>query len=390
MDSETAKPLSQEEKSGDLPDKNRHGMKLSFLAASLLILAGVSFVSLSSLNKQTLDQRSRAAFQPPPQIHIFITPASHSRLALGVYVPQPNTYNGSSIDSYKQETGKYPAFSWLPMTWKRLTGEYWQFDPQMLEEFRTRGIMPGLTWEPSRGPVEAYPVRQIAINQTEFSWKSIATGLHDRYITQFARDSAAYRYPFVIRVLHEMDGSWYPWGYSVNGNTDPKDYVKAYRHIVDIFRRENASNVRFVWGPSALDATLIQKYGNILSALFPGDNYADWIALDGYSDPQNSWRTLQDEFLPSYDFLTSLSARPMMIFETGTMENPADPMFKANWIIRGFLTAIPEKLPRVKAAVWFNSKDGSGRDFTIASSQNSLNAWRQVVASPLYQAVPQR
>lgn len=305
-------------------------------------------------------------------------------LALGIYVPEPDS-SGANIDTYIKETGRKPAFAWLPMTWQKADGSDWQFDARMLEQFRTRGIMPGLTWEPSKGAIEAYANRQVAVNQTDFSWKQIASGKHDAYITQFAQAAAAYHYPFVLRFLHEMDGTWYPWGYSVNGNTNPADYVAAWTHIVDIFRKANATNVEFVWGPSAVGSDLIGRYGSVLKQLYPGDNYVDWVALDGYSNAQNGWRSLQDEFQPSYDFITGFSARPMILYELGAAANPADAKFQANWITQGFLTTIPNKFPKVRVAVWFNTRDGSGRDYRLQVSPNSIAAWKQVSASPLYQ-----
>jgi hypothetical protein len=305
-------------------------------------------------------------------------------IALGIYLPQKDT-SGANIDVYIRETGKKPAFAWLPMTWQHPDGSYWQFDSRMLDEFRTRGIMPGLTWEPSKGAVESYTVRQVGINQAVFSWKSIASGRHDEYITQFAKDAAAYHYPFILRILHEMDGTWYPWGYSVNGNTNPADYVAAWKHIVDIFRKENATNVQFVWCPSVLSPDLIQKYGAILKQLYPGDDYVDWLGLDGYSNAQNGYRSLQEEFKPTYDFITGFSTFPVIIYEIGAAVNPSNPMAQADWIMQGLLKTIPNQLPKVKVVTWFNSRDGSGRDYRLQTSPHTIAAWKQVVASPLYQ-----
>ncbi len=316
-------------------------------------------------------------------------PAVTEGIALGIYQPQADT-SGTNIDRYTSEAGRKPAFAWLPMTWQQRDGSYRQFDPGMLEEFRTRGIMPGLTWNPAKGPIEAYHDRQAAINQPDCSWQAIISGKHDLYIAQFAKDAAAYHHPFVLRMLHEMDGTWYPWGYSVNGNTNPADYVTAYRHIVDIFRKEDAANVQFVWCPCVLNPGGLRKYGAMLKQAYPGDDYVDWVALDGYSTPKNDWKSLQEVFQPSYDFITGFSARPMILWEVGAMENPADPMARANWIKQGFLTTIPRQLPKVKVVVWFNSKDGSGRDFSLQTSPNAVAAWKQVIASPLYQgSLPQ-
>lgn len=304
---------------------------------------------------------------------------SSSGIAIGVYQPSQGT-SGSAIDRYTNEVGRKPAFAWLPTTWEDTYGNYRPFDPQMLDQFRTRGIMPGLTWEPSKGPAS-----QTGPDQPDFSWQQIDSGRYDAYISQFAQAAAAYHYTFFLRILHEVDGTWYPWGYSVNGNTDPADYVAAYQRIVTIFRQEGATNVRFVWCPSVLDSAHLQTYGAIFKQLYPGDAYVDWIALDGYGNDKNGYRSLQNEFQSSYQFLTGLSNRPMMLFETGCTENPTDSMTKADWITQGYLTTIPTQFPKVKAAVWFNSTDDSGHNYSLDTSQNSMNAWKQVVASPLYQ-----
>lgn len=300
-------------------------------------------------------------------------------LALGVYQPQQDT-SGAAIDQYTAEVGKKPAFAWLPTTWERTDGSYIQFNAQMLEEYRTRGIFPGLTWEPSKGPAQS-----AGPNQPDFSWQQINSGRYDAYITRFAQDAAAYHYPFILRVLHEMDGTWYPWGYGVNGNTNLADFVTAYKHIVDIFRAAGASNVQFVWNPVVMNAVWVQMYGDMLRQAYPGDNYVDWVALDGYNNDLSNWRSLQDIFQPCYQLLTSFSSRPMILFEVGSLENPNDPTARANWITQGFLATIPSEFPKVQVAVWFNSVGGSGRDYSLQNSPNSLDAWRQVVASPLYQ-----
>ena len=130
---------------------------------------------------------------------------------------------------------------------------------------------------------------------------------------------------------------------------------------------------------------MIQKYGDTLKQIYPGDDYVDWIGLDGYSTSKNNWKSLQDIFKPSYDFITKFSDRPVILWEVGMMENPADPDAKANWIQEGFLNVIPNLLPKVKMVVWFNSRDGSGRDHRIQTSQNAINSWKRVVESPLYQ-----
>lgn len=304
-------------------------------------------------------------------------------IAIGVYEPQTDL-SGTAIDQYTSQVGAKPAFSWQAITWQHLDGTYWTFNPTMLDEYRTRGIMPGLTWEPSQGPIESYSSIQAAVNQPEFSWQSIISGTHDAYITQFAQAAAAYQYPFVLRVLHEMNGTWYPWAYRVNGNTNLADFVSAYKHIVNIFRAAGATNVQFVWNPYMMNANQISQYGYMLKNAYPGDSYVNWVALDGYNNSVTNWRTLYDIFQPSYQYITGFTSRPMMLFEVASLENPNDPMARANWITQGFLTTIPTYFPNIKVAAWFNRDNGSGLDYSLDTT-NALNAWKQVVASPLYQ-----
>ncbi len=312
-------------------------------------------------------------------------PPGTGRIALGVYVPASDVLaHGAAVQKYTQEVGKQPAFAWFSVKWQNAsTGAYQPFDPRLLDQFRTLGIMPGLNWDASKGSA-------LNPNQPDFSWKTIAAGKHDVYIQQVAAGAAAYHYPFLLRVLEEMDGNWYPWGYSVNGNTNPADFVTAWKHIVDIFRKEGATNVQFVWCLSAgvLNASRISQYGDTLKQIYPGDDYVDWVALDGYGalagTPGN---TLQVVFQPAYEFIKANTHRPIIFYEVGASENPRDPMGKANWITEGFLTTIPTVFPDVKAVAWFDGPADNGKeDWAVDTSQNSLNAWKQVVANPLYQA----
>ena len=310
-------------------------------------------------------------------------PPGTAGIALGVYQPAADPLShGTAVDQYTKEVGKKPAFAWFSVKWENAqTGAYQQFDPRLLDQFRSRGIMPGLTWDASKGSA-------LNKDQPDFSWQTIASGKHDAYITQAAQAAAAYHYPLVLRTLHEMDGNWYPWGYGINGNTNPADYVTAWRHIVDIFRKERATNVQFAWVIAAADANILQKHGNILRQLYPGDDYVAWVGIDGYTDlSKQGSKSLEEVFGPSYKFLTAMTKRPIMFFEVGATENPSDPMAKANWIRQGFLTTIPQVFPDVKVVNYFNSKNDKGtKDYAIDTSENSLNAWKQVVASPFYQS----
>jgi mannan endo-1,4-beta-mannosidase len=298
--------------------------------------------------------------------------ADSSQIALGAYVPLSPRVSYAPLDTYAAMVGHMPAIVWGV--------EYWGdpqrsgFPTQTIENFDQRGIMPMINWQPSIAESSVNPV------QPQYSWTSIASGKYDAYVRAWAIDAKANGHPLYVRLMHEMNGNWYPWGYHINGNTDPADFVRAWRHIVDIFRAVGANNVGFVWCVDARTWTPADK------ALYPGDDYVDWVAIDGYNSDR-PWIDLYRRFNPSYTDLTALSTKPFMIAEIGSVENPRPTgQTKADWIKQGLLQEIPQSFPRVRAVIWFDSNQGADRNWTVDSSPASLAAFKQVVADPYYQA----
>jgi len=182
-----------------------------------------------------------------------------------------------------------------------------------------------------------------------------------------------------VRFAHEMNGNWYPWGSGVNGNTAAR-YIAAWRHVVRIFRRAGASNVRWVWSPNV--------YGNngarAFAPLYPGNRWVDWVALDGYNwGPlrTSGWVGFGDLFGPSYDAMTRLTRKPLMIAETATSEHGGD---KAAWIRDALEVTLPTRFPRVRALVWFDREKET--DWRVTSSPAALLAFGAAVRSPVFAA----
>ena len=234
-----------------------------------------------------------------------------------------------------------------------------------------RGAIPMITWEPWN--------TKNGVNQSRFSLKQIAGGEHDSYIRSWAR--AASRIPadcrcdglIYLRFAHEMNGDWYPWAAGVNGNA-ASDYVDAWKHIHDIFEAEGATNVQWVWNPN-------RDYpgSTPLDSLFPGDAYVDWLGVDGYNfgseKSWSSWRSFDETFKGTYDIVTGLSSRPVMIGETGSTEQGGD---KAAWIREGLsVDHLATNYPRLRAVIWFNQV-GSG-NWPLSTSRAAMQAFSEVV-----------
>ncbi len=240
------------------------------------------------------------------------------------------------------------------------------------------GAAPMITWEPWRKPRGTV----TDSNQHPGLLKDIAKGRYDRYLTRWARDAAAFRRPIVIRFMHEMNGSWYPWRAHGNGDS-PADYKRAFRHVHNLFGAEHADNVSWVWsidtlagGPPTPRADLAKYY--------PGSRYVDWIGLSGFNwGPESVYpteRSFQATFRPAYDVVQGFG-KPVMLSEIGTSAKSVDP---AGWL-QSALEDVRE-LSAVKSIVWFDA-DSPDADFRLRrpALRNLRRAGRTREFSPAFQ-----
>ena len=317
--------------------KNWATLLTSFLAASVVVAAAVGLTS----------EPSSAASRKP--------------VALGAAI-DGSPWEPAKIDRFSKMIGRRPAVVMWYESWAE-TG----FSAKRMNVVTDRGAMPMVTWEP-------WNPRQGA-RQPRYALRNIASGKHDAYIRRWARGAAAWNKPLYLRFAHEMNGSWYPWGANVNGNTRA-DYKRAWRHVVRIFRQQGATNVRWVWSPNI-------RYNRVgYASLYPGDAYVNWVALDGYNwgnSGSRRWQSFTQVFGPSYRELTRLTRKPVMIGETASTGTGRR---KAAWIRDGLQEDVRSKFPRVRAVVWFNKN--KERDWRVHSSRQSLAAYKRVAGSSLY------
>jgi hypothetical protein len=281
--------------------------------------------------------------------------AAATPMQLGVFLPgAPGS--GSTLDSYSANVGRRPD---LVMAFRNMSGPF--LYSSEIANLKSRGITPLVTLEPYlSGGVASFP--------------DIVAGKYDSY---FRREADALRglgMTVEVRFAHEMNLLSSDWGPGKAGNTGSA-YAEAWRHIVSIFRAEGASNVKWVWAPN------IDYGGRPFNQFYPGDEWVDYVGLDGYNwgTGGGSWETFSKIFGSSYKTITQLSSKPLIITETACSETGGS---KAAWIEQSFLTTIPQEMPRVSAVVWFD--ENKEEDWRVESSQSSLDAYRKVVASNLY------
>jgi beta-mannanase len=238
-----------------------------------------------------------------------------------------------------------------------------------------RHVLPMITWLPRLGSGDP-------IHQPSYAPALIAAGAYDSFIARAAREAAAYARPLLLRFAHEMNGPWSPWGAWVDGNR-PEDYVAMWQHVVAIFRAEGATNVRWVWSPNVYTpgAALNGSSAMSFQPFYPGDDWVDFAALDGYNWGAlnaSGWRSFAGIFGGSYDALTGLSHRPVIIAETASTELGGD---KAAWIDE-IPTTLRSQMPRVRALIWFDREKET--DWRVASSRASAAAFRALARNPFF------
>jgi hypothetical protein len=318
---------------------------------------------VQALHRFTLKSRIAhlALFSAASISMIAPTLASAAPLKLGVYVASQGQVGAPEdarvLDSYAEMVGRKPD---IVMDYSNIT------DPLLtqtaISNLQARGETPMVTWQ----------LYKSGWSGATVSLHEIASGSYDGYL--HAAADLAKRLPFavMIRFAHEMNGNWYGW------SGDPSAYVEAWRHVVSVFRGDGANNVKWVWAPN------VDNGSYPFSAYFPGDQWVDYVALDGYNwgtagPGVKRWQSLYQVFASSYAQITRLSAKPLIISETASGEAGGS---KAAWIREGFLTTIPKRFPRVAAVIWFDRQQEE--DWRINSSPASLQAYREAVASSLY------
>lgn len=237
------------------------------------------------------------------------------------------------------------------------------------------GAIPMITWA-------FRDASNTSSNQPAYALSTIWNGTHDAYIRQWAKDVAAYNKPIYLRPFHEFNINAYPWGIYTNGNT-VADLPRAWERIYEIFQQENARKVGWIYCPVVGTTT---DYG----AAYPGDQFVDYIALDGYNfgtDAGQTWQTFDQVFGASYDALVAaVPNKRFMICEWGCSPNGGD---KAAWFTDAF-ARIPVRCPKTDAVVYFNANNSAvgESDWRIDSTVASRDAYRAAIAGAGYGATP--
>jgi Glycosyl hydrolase family 26 len=328
-------------------------VRLRFQAASALAIAVAVLVAAPAKLAWT---QADASASPESRGDTGSVPAttSTSNLLFGAYTPSSPESGVAATNTLETALGRRVD---IVLWYQHWDGWGPEFHTEWVDAASSDGRIPLLTWE---------PWAPGTVNQPNFRLRRIADGAFDPYIRTWAHALAAYGKPVYLRPMHEMNGNWYPWCGTVNANT-PVDYIDAWRHLHDIFAAAGATNARWVWSPYALDVPA----GNAFERYYPGSQYVDVLALDGYnwgSTAKHRWQSFDQIFSRPYKRIAKLGPQPVWIAETASDESGGD---KAAWVREMFRSAA--RYPRLQAIVWFNLL--KERDWRATAPQGVASAF---------------
>jgi hypothetical protein len=278
-----------------------------------------------------------------------------------------------SAAAFTQKTGYHPRVYQFSQGWAE-DG----FNADGLDKVARAGMMPIVAWEP--WDYSVIPKSDLLRGtQPKYRLARITDGAFDTYIRSWARGIKNLGYTIGMRFAHEMNGYWYPWSEQANGNNQG-DYVRAWRHVHDIFAAEGATNVVWIWSPNV-------SYPNStpLAGLYPGDAYVDWVGFSGYYGTQGleAYQTFDQIFDSSIAEVSRITQKPIVITETGAADNAGR---KAEWITQLF-QSLPRH-PEIIGVIWHEAVKET--DWRVAVSATAAHAFAVGVADPRYDVTWQR
>jgi hypothetical protein len=189
-------------------------------------------------------------------------------------------------------------------TFERLSG----IKPQIEENYWPFGRPFPSSWARALQRNGILPFLQI--NPRRVSLMAIAAGRYDPYLRRLAAQVRALGAPVALSFAHEMNGSWYPWGFL---HVQPETFVAAWRHVHHVLGAAGARQVIWVW-TVAHTAPQAGRLFAPIGPYWPGAAYVNWVGLDiYYSNPRTTFRTA---FMPTIAAVRRFTHDPILLTET--------------------------------------------------------------------------
>jgi hypothetical protein len=251
-----------------------------------------------------------------------------------------------------------------------------------LKAIHRDGLMPVLVADPYG--ILNLPGQSTQKRERVIPAGKIAAGRFDGYLRWYAERLRSLRFRVGLSFGHEMNGDWYAWGSPARcrargrlqeqalppnspGRTPPRFFVKAWRHVHDVFTRQKAGNVTWIWTVARLAH---QRRGcpsprRITRADWPGSRYVNWIGIDGYlAKPSSRFRS---RLAPTVRFVRTFARKPVLIQETGV---------RPGRVQRAQLRSLVRSVRRYHLLGWvYENRDGKLGRWTLRPREEQFLGW---------------
>jgi hypothetical protein len=201
--------------------------------------------------------------------------------------------------------------------------------------------------------------------------RSIVDGEHDRLIRRQARAIRALNRPVLLRMRWEMDRPnlratmW-----------SGEDYIAAWKRVRSIFSKERATNVSWVWCPTAEGFLRGDA-----PAFYPGDDQVDWTCVDVYAG--NVFQPIGRLMGPFLQWAAQ-RPKPIVVGEFGVAKAWGS-AGRAAWLRDAERTFKANR--QIKAVAYFESNpEGNGpkQQFQLSGDSAAFHAFARLTRDPYF------
>jgi hypothetical protein len=298
-----------------------------------------------------------------------------------------DSVTAASVEEFEALAMKKIVWSYISWNWE----DGIKFPSEACHALNGEGIVPLVGIMPRSTLKQGEP-------EPIYTLERIVNGDFDVELARCAEEAHDLGFPIMAEFGPEVNGSWFPWNGAWNGRDEnaygganspdgPERFRDAYRHVVDIFRRNGASDVSWVFHIAAAGAP--KEAWNSASFYYPGDDFIDWIGASVYGglDDKGEAASFGGIMKHLYPGMCALSeTKPLAILEMGVAECPGKP----EWIAGALGAVSSGAYPRIKAVCWWNKAkkpDGTRSMLEIDSSEASLEAYREGVRTFVEEAI---
>lgn len=138
----------------------------------------------------------------------------------------------------------------------------------------------------------------------------IAAGKYDSWLTQVGQAIKAGGNVVRVTWAHEMNGNWYPWGTQA---ITAAQWIAGWTHVYQVLKAAAGDLCQMVWAPNNNDG------GRAVTPYWPGRQFVDVVAFDGYLNTASASQTYASFIAPTVAEIRKLTSQPIWNAETGVL-----------------------------------------------------------------------